>query len=414
MNIIFYFPYKEVSGVPVLFLNLAEFFASNFPEASISVVDYPDGFMTQNKKQDSRIKFISFLDGNPLIINNGHVIMQAILPYAMRPELQLGEETKVIFWSLFPEIFLPKVFPISLLFKFNIIKLPTYKKFLHFFWRINFHQLKDFVKYATTNNALHFMDGPNISKTEEILDLNLQEYHFLPITSSGAIISSTSNVQKRNLQVLNISFIGRLCNFKYRSVELLIKQLNRIASKTETHINFFVIGDGAYTKYLQNLRIDNSYLKITFTGTIPKNELDDFLSHNVHINISMGTSALESARLNIATILTDYSYLQISPNYKYRWLHETQNFDLGHIICSSDYEEGNNTLESMIHDFKQNPLQYEKFSYEYFIKNHSIESVADGILKVIEKGVPSFGSYKPEYFRKSTVRKLYEFIKYKL
>ena len=93
-SVTFFFPYYDVSGVPVLFLNLAEFIAANH-NYQVYIVDYKNGYMARNRNKNSKVKLIEFENGNRLYISNTILVMQSILPYAIRPELMISKSTKV-------------------------------------------------------------------------------------------------------------------------------------------------------------------------------------------------------------------------------------------------------------------------------------------------------------------------------
>ena len=93
-SITFFFPYYELSGVPVLFLNLAEFISSHF-NYDVYIIDYKDGYMARNREKKSKVKLIEFENGNFISISDTILVMQAILPYAIRPELLISKKTQV-------------------------------------------------------------------------------------------------------------------------------------------------------------------------------------------------------------------------------------------------------------------------------------------------------------------------------
>lgn len=411
--ILFYFPYYEVSGVPVLFLNLAEYLADENPKLSIKIIDYENGYMSTNRKKNSMVDLIVFTNGKTLQITEGILIMQAILPYAMRPELKIGSNVQILFWNLFPDIFFPIVFPFNFFRKIAQNNLNFYQLFLTIFWKHNFNNLKKFVKEAVMCNSLHFMDISNLKRTEEILNLKLPISNYIPIVATGCNIEEHKEKKEKSTEI-NISWIGRLCDFKYFSVELIIRTLSKVALSLEKKITLFIVGDGPYMQYLQNLHNTNHFFKTIFIGTIPKDELDFFLIKNIDINISMGTSALESARLKIPTIVVDYSYSKIPSNYNFRWLQETKNFDLGHLVTANDIVHGNNSLETILLSYILDPMILGELSYNYYKQNHSPEKVAEKLLKIIDSGIPMFDYYDRDYFKKGLTRKIYEYRKYKL
>lgn len=92
-SLCFVFPYREISGVPVLFYNLANSFAQYFKDKyNVSVLDYSDGVMSNYITKDVSLKVIE--TGKPCVLDDDYIVMQGILPSAMRPEcgyLTLGQ-----------------------------------------------------------------------------------------------------------------------------------------------------------------------------------------------------------------------------------------------------------------------------------------------------------------------------------
>ncbi len=100
-HLTFLFPYKEVSGVPVLFSTLANHLSAQ--GIKVTIIDFADGYMAQRTKDNPAIERRVFETGKPFPIGpDTLLIMQSILPYAMRPELNIDPATPVIFWHLFP------------------------------------------------------------------------------------------------------------------------------------------------------------------------------------------------------------------------------------------------------------------------------------------------------------------------
>ena len=58
-NLYFFFPYRGVGGVPVLFLRLANYL-SNMNVYNIFLIDYEDGYMAKNYDKDSGVKFVGY------------------------------------------------------------------------------------------------------------------------------------------------------------------------------------------------------------------------------------------------------------------------------------------------------------------------------------------------------------------
>lgn len=410
-SITFFFPYYEVSGVPILFLNLAEYIASNY-NFKVYIVDYKNGYMARNRNKSSKVKLIEFKKGNLLCISNTTLVMQSILPYAIRPELLISKSTKVFFWNLYPDIFFPMLFPFNLVSEFVKRNFKLYKLILKLFYWNTLKKIKNFVTEMNDCKALIFMDSSNVERTNEILELKLKPEIFLPILCNSKIsVNKKSVVNKKDL---NISWVGRICDFKVYILKYTIEKIAEIAHKQKKNIVFHVIGNGDKIQIIEDLLLNTKYFSIKMVGVIPQNYLDQYLVDNIDINAAMGTSALESAKLSIPTIVLDISHEEIKGDYIFRWLHDTTNFDVGHNISKLDFENNNRSLEKMIKNFEQEKKILRKKSFEYFKNNHTLESVSKKLMQFVELYSTKFENINNYYFKKSLLRKVYEYKRYKI
>ena len=136
-------------------------------------------------------------------------------------------------------------------------------------------------------------------------------------------------------------------------------------------------------------------------------ELDNFLLREVDLLTAMGTSALEGAKLSIPTLMIDLSYHPVKKGYKYRFLYETINYDLGHFITSADYGDKDDTLRTRLLEVINNYTSCAEKSYNYFMNNHDLSKISSLFLKKVEATTLTFGMIDPAFFRKSIPLRLY-------
>ena len=410
-SITFFFPYYDVSGVPILFLNLAEFISAHY-NYDVYIVDYKNGYMSCNRKKESKVKLIEFENGKYLRILDTILVMQAILPYAIRPELLISKNTKLFFWCLYPDIFFPVVFPFNLI--SNTIKnnIKSYQLILNFFYVNTITNVKNFVTQLNDCSALIFMDSSNLNRTNEILELELTPNIYLPIMCEGED-NNFNNKSSLNNE-LNISWVGRLCDFKINILIYTIEKVSILANKLQKNIIFHIIGNGDKRDLIENISVNNGFFNLKIVGEIEKDKLDQYLIDNIDLSTGMGTSALESAKLAIPTIVLDISHKKIVGDYIFRWLHETIDFDVAHNISPLDFQDNNKSLEKILTDFHEEKESLRQKSHSYFWQNHSVESVSNKFIKHIELHSIKFEDINSTYFKKSFLRKLYEFKKYKI
>ena len=406
-SIAFFFPYYEVSGVPVLFSNIAKTL-SRTSSYRIYIVDYVEGYMSRILRGHKYIELIPFTTGEKCLIETDVLILQSILPFGTRPELTISKKTKIIFWNLHPNNLIPNVYPWAI---FSKPRPELYKFLVTTFWQKRFRLMRSFIKTFSDQGSLMFMDSTNLKNTESFYSLSLGKTKYLPIAcDDGSFNKSSYNIQNG---VINFGWIGRLCDFKIHILNYLIKCLNKLSVELKTNILLHIIGDGPEKINLYSPAKSNKLFKIRRIGRISKDKMNTYLKQNIQINASMGTSVLESAKYGIPSIVLDYDFIPIKGDYCFRWLHNTRNYDLGHPITNMDYLKDNSSLKEMILDFKINSEELSKKSYDYYFLNHSLEMISKKILTQVQEAKLSIEDIDSTLIKKGKVRTIYENIKYK-
>jgi hypothetical protein len=231
----------------------------------------------------------------------------------------------------------------------------------------------------------------------------------VPAMDSSFIKIENTEIEK----YLNFTWIGRLCDFKSHILIYTLKKVSLLAYERKLKINYNIIGDGPFKSKIANLNVNHKWFSLNMLGSLEPKHLDTFLLKNTDVLTAMGTSALEGAKLGIPTILLDISYYPIKGDYKFRWLHNSHNYDLAHDLTNSDFKKDNNTLNKMIDDLIQNYKLLSDQTLEYFQLNHSIQFVLMNFITKIQKTQMKFSELDPLLFKKSIVRKIYDRFKYK-
>ena len=407
-TIAFFFPYYDLSGVPVLFLNIAKYLGDEDPEINVKIIDYENGYMSSSLEGNDKIEKIIFETSKPLFIDVDIVIMQSILPFAMRPEIQFSTNTRLMFWNLHPDNLTPNLYPFVIVRKYypNI-----YRNILSIFWKKKFKLVRNFVKNAIQLNSLSFMDSANLNNTNFFLSTEINNVSFLPIACSNGV--KREDVINKDFVELNFSWVGRICDFKIHILNYLILRLSEVAKNLQLKINLHIIGDGPEMRNLNTKSHLHTHFRITFVGRLIKEKMDSYLYSEIDINASMGTSVLESAKFGIPSIVLDFDYKVINKKYKFRWLHETVNYDLGHLINNENLVNENHELIDMTNEFINNSNIISEKSFNYYVSNHSLESVSENLKKQIEKSKLTITDINPDLLKKSLLRRLYEYKKYK-
>lgn len=398
MKITFFFPDKKIGGVSILFANLANYMSLNFDYVEIFIIDYDGGTLWKNITSDL-VKKIPFVDGKDCFpAPDSYLVMQSIVLNTMRSELRIAQEQKILFWHLHPYNY-----QINNLFKIDFID-----KIINKFRLAEKKKIKESIQIIDKFKGLIFMDGSNFEKTIDSYKLKIKE-NYLPITNLKPNVSSL----KINLDItneLNFSFIGRLTAFKYYPLIKLLKTINKFVLKNidSPKINFFIIGTGEYENSLIK-EIKKLNFKVRLLGEINYSDLFDiFFTHNININFSMGTSALDSACIGIPTVVLDYSYIEIDGYPNYKWVYNEKKYSLGRELNKSELTMNNEfSFKELIEEFIDYHKEISKKTVDYYNHNYGINSVSNLLIKSLEKDHLIFSKIE-KYSKKSILRKIYE------
>ncbi len=410
LKICFYFPYHEVSGVPVLFFRMANELAVLNKLIQIYVIDYADGAMARNLISTSNIKLLSFEDGVSISPpEDAILVMQSILPYSMRPELTILPKTKLIFWNLHPDCLVPSLIPLPYLRSLQNKNFELYSLLAKTLYRSLIRNLREFTEQAIAKKALWFMDQSNLDKTRKYLFKNISDVDFVPVPALGSKLIKSKVLPEKD--TLNFTWVGRLCDFKSYILMYTIKKLSSLAFAQKKNIRFSIIGEGPFKKEISDLNVDHEWFSLEILGSLKPDALDNYLLENTDVLTGMGTSALEGAKLGIPTILLDISYYPVKGDYKFRWLHESKIFDLAHDITQFDLKKGNLSLHNMLNDLHSNYQALSTKALEYFLQNHEMKIVLDKFILKVKETEMKFSDINPALLNKSLVRKTYDILR---
>ncbi len=407
LKICFYFPYHEVSGVPVLFFRMANQLAVSNNLIKIYVIDYEDGSIAKNLIINCNITLLPFVDGvtiSPPV--DSVLVMQSILPYSMRNELKILPNTKLFFWNLHPDCLIPTLIPLPYLRDIQNRNFDVYRLLANSVYSSLFKNIRKFVEKAIAKKSLFFMDQSNVDKTAKYLNLNISKIDFLPVPALESTIIKSNNL--KNKEEINFTWVGRLCDFKSHILIYTIKKLSMLAFNEKIKIKYSIIGDGLFKSEIQKLAVKNEWFTVEMLGSMHPDNLDSYLLNNTDVLTGMGTSSLEGAKLGIPTILLDISYFPIQGDYKFRWLHHSINFDLAHDINQNDFAEGNSSLNEILYDLLNNYKETSIKSLEYFSQNHEMKGVLENFISKINECEMKFSDINPSLLNKSVVRKIYD------
>jgi hypothetical protein len=404
MKIYFFFPYRRISGVPILFANLAEYISENYDWVDVNIIDYVDGIININCK-NKRINRIFFEDSKMLKLSaDGILIMQSIRPYAIRPELLIDDNMKILFWNLHPDNLIMS----------NIFKSSSLNFALNKFRFEEENVLKNFLKKCIEKQGIVFMDEPNSDKTSQSHGLKFDPV-FLPIS-----------IKETNLQMdftrpvkinsLVFSYIGRIDNFKFYPLKKLLSALELVKNSLNIEqIIFLVCGDGNEKIELEKFANDIKSFKIQFVGELQNSKISEFLiKNNVDINFAMGGAALDSAQLGIPTVLLDYSWKEMKSFPKYQWIFQQIKYSLGRELQDNMLQDSNVfSLNFLIKEYLEQHILLREKTKKYFLDNYSINKISAELVRLVGLVNLNFGDIK-NFAKRNIFRRIYNYKKYKI
>jgi len=411
MNLTFFFPYPHISGIPVLFANLTNYLLKD-NKHEINIIDYKNGALIRSCKPNSKLNFIEFNDFESCIIDfETHLIIQAGLPYKLRQELKISDKVKILQWAAHESNLIPYLSRFNFILKiqhsslvihriFKLIKNRTYKTLSMWVGKMIDRGSIVFMTHEIYNNTAKYLFLENTHSVTYLPNFSFGENDF----NEQAILHKSKNIH----QELNLSWVGRIAEFKIHILNYSISKLSSYAAKTQTKIKFHIIGSGESEKLLK-LDCQNQFFEIIQVGTLEKDEVDKYLDKNIDAMFSMGTSALDGARLGLPVVLLDQSNAEIKDGYIFKFLFDSKGFDLGHPVSNSDFEIGNETLETIISDLTLDYRNLSKRTLDYYSENHSIETVSLKLLNLLNNNSYSLHDIDKSISNPGLLRKIYLF-----
>lgn len=353
-KLVFYFPYRGVGGVSVLFLRLANLLSNRY---ELYLVDYDDGYMRQNLPKNCR--FIS-VENPERIPQDATVVFQSTalwrIPYVGR----FPKGCKVLFWNLHPQNFQSNYL--------SSASKKWYLRFLNSFVVLRRRKLRDYVEFLQERSAIVFMDGENYTKTKSDLKLNSVVEIYVPILTESPKVCGILKCDSS----LKALWIGRLEDFK---VEILKRTLIQLDTLNDLKVSFTIIGSGQAEQELGEFVFSHlQQLEVEFRGACDMKELDQAIL-DCDVVFAMGTSALDAAKLYKPVISLDYSYTPVPEEYQFHMLYTNKYFNVAEEISAKHIKDESNLAE-LLKNVLQHYSDEAQACYDYWQKNHSEIAVA--------------------------------------
>jgi hypothetical protein len=357
------FSFSQPGGVPSLFYNIA---------SSLKNADIPFRLISKRDSEVYRLfsnlgikfEFIDYDNISKKIINNKFSQNDIIIITWWEPKLLLFKtiNPKLFFWNVYPDT----------LFNSNRIR-----------GNLVFHRKNiKLLKKMLLKKGLFFMDDAPL---DWMRNYKLKEFHndlYLPIPIK--IYFNQYHFDNLANEPIRITYISRSENWKLYPLIKIINDICQINEKYKVTIN--IISDNIlkvklFFKINAKFKMKSNII-LNFYENIPNDKIHEFLINNSDINIGMGTACLEGAKVGIPTLLINPSNSLIGENFKYIWLYNTHNFNLGRFYNTQQKYAGCLLSEVIEKSFSNNDYLINKSikCYSYVSTFHNIDLIMPKVI----------------------------------
>lgn len=392
MVVVFFYPSKNIGGVQTLFYRIGKQLSDSF---DVCYVDEIDGFYTQSGVRDFATIVNTTSSFNMFNTKDVVVILPPSEIIKAKKYFQGGE--RMFMWHVHPYNTISFIPGFNLFTKFNKNKI---RLLLNVFYRRPFQKLKALLLLAIQKKSLFFMDGANLEVFDYFYSNNIKPKKLIPIPvfcpkHEKKTVDISGEGQEK------VVWVGRIEHFKASILDFVIQEFLALKDVRERYI-FVVVGDGIeLERFILKYK---AYPCIHFVGTYSPNQLSLLLNENIKISFCMGTAALETAKMSIPTILLDAFYNEVPDTYKFKWLYESPDFNLGKVIDKSvhGYFLGEKLL-NVFNELDDREAEVSIKCFDYVNSNHNINGITKLVANSIADAELTFNDI-PDFEGDSTFR----------
>ena len=344
-KIVFYFPWKELSGGPFYLTKLADDLAEK-ENYEVYYVDYKNG-LTDSMIKNPKVNKIEYDDDNFKFPFKEAITIITPINWAHRIP-KTNKESKIVFLN------------------WHYCCTPVLKNDSGWSKVI----MNRFLSLVSKTNSCFFLDyshllGQNTKK------IKFKE-NYVPIKLKEK--EQKANVALTSENEINLGVLGRLDGDKVFSVINLLDNLANLNS--EKKINLHVIGDGVHRQFFEDTCKQENYkeknINIIMYGTVTGDELNNLMAQKFDVLFAMGTSVIEGAAIALPSVIIASNTQRFYDN-KYVYLHNSVNYCPGWFNTQIP-QLGIKTIEikEIIDDIYNKNLKEElgKKAYKYYCNNH--------------------------------------------
>ena len=188
------------------------------------------------------------------------------------------------------------------------------------------NETRAFLELCKQEKAMVFHDwsSRNIFMQQYGIDFTEQKYLYMFLTPKPRLNERLGMIHPGEI---NLLWLGREGTEKVQSIYTIIRCY--AAYKTKKKKIMHIVGDGIriaeLKKYAKGFE---KQIKFVFTGTIGKEELDEYLMNHADVSFAMGLSAVESAALKIPSVVVQLDTKPIKDDEFY-WIFDTREYCMG-------------------------------------------------------------------------------------
>lgn len=342
-KVIFYFPWKEVSGGPFFLSKLANDLAE-IGSYDVYYVEYKEGLT--DDLLSKKVNKVEYNKENFIFPFNEEIILITPIYWAYKIP-KLNKKSKILFIN------------------WHYCCIPELKSRSH--W--SKATMNYFLKNLQRTYATAFLDYTHCL-AQNTKKIKFEE-NFIPITLNDKNCEVSADFVDVNN--INIGILGRLSMDKIYSCLNLINNIK--SYKTNKKINIHIIGDGVYKEVFEeecNKIILPKNIHIVKYGRIVGENLKNLLVNKIDILFAMGTSVLEGAVLKLPSVIVPSNTKKFNCN-KYVYLQDSVKYCLGWYNTQMKYlNVAAYPVEKILDDvYKDNKKEIlGSMAFEYYLRNH--------------------------------------------
>ena len=361
-------PAYNVGGGTFILYHLAEFISKN-TTLKTYYVDYDNGYPHSLASKESDVIFLNYKEGDYELPIKEPVILITNTTRASQIT-NMHPESKLVFWH------------------YETFRCGWESVFF-------FNETPSFFKLMRDNHAIFYHDwSGKMSMNMQCKSVQFDNKDYLQVCLEP--LKNARCPELVDTGSISAGWVGRLGHDKIYALYNMIECFADV--KIPHKKRLYIIGDGAHrndvekfcTKFAEDI-------EFTFTGTIPHEDLPQYLYDNVDVLFAVGTSVIEGARLKLPSAI-----LMVSPRpYKmnsFIWLYDTKEYCVSILPQHKDiFGVEYTTMESICAEICEHGKKQELGNrcYEYYMENHSCyEEIASKFLGFCTRSTLKFGQLK--------------------